>query len=131
MTYLIILACTWVINGSIKFAVNYLKNGREAFKLIGYGGFPSTHTSIVTSMLGYTGITYGWNHPTIGALFALLWLVVNDAKSLRRMVGKHANHLNRIDPSYHHRERVGHTLIEILGGAVVGFVTGVTFSLWL
>lgn len=128
MKFLLVLAATWLINGGIKFTVNFIKNGKDAFGLIGYGGFPSTHTSIVTSMLSYTGFTYGWDNPAIAAILALLWVVVNDAKSLRRMVGKHASSLNKLDPSITHRERVGHTITEIIGGAVVGFCVGAAIA---
>lgn len=78
-------------------------------------------------MLSYTGFTYGWDHPTIAALLVLLWIVVNDAKSLRRMVGNHASHLNKLNPSKQHRERVGHTPIEIAAGGVVGSLLGALF----
>ena len=131
MNFLILLAVTWLVNGSLKFAVNFMKNGKNAFKLIGYGGFPSTHTAIVSSMLSYVGFKYGWNEPAIAAILALLWVVTNDAKSLRRMVGKHAEHLNKIDSSHNHRERVGHSKIEIIGGALVGGAVGFIMSIIL
>ena len=128
MNFFIVMAATWLINGSIKFIFNFIKDGKKAFSLIGYGGLPSTHTAIVVSMFCYTGFSHGWNDPAIAALLVILWVVVSDAKSLRSAVGRHAAHLNTIDPSRNHRERIGHTPIEIICGAAVGGIIGTVFS---
>ena len=128
MEYLIVLLATWFVNGSTKFAVNFLFHRKEAFSLVGYGGFPSTHTAVVTSMLRYVGAAHGFDHPVVGGLLVLLWVVVNDAKSLRMRIGEHAKHLNEIDSKKSHRERIGHKMHEIIGGAVVGGVVGLVLA---
>ena len=50
MDFILILFLTWLINGSIKFIINFFIFKKGALKLVGYGGFPSTHTSIISSM---------------------------------------------------------------------------------
>jgi acid phosphatase family membrane protein YuiD len=58
----------------------------------------------------------------------LLWVVTNDARSLRKIVEKHSQHLNKIDITQNHRERVGHSICEILGGGAVGLIMGYLLS---
>jgi hypothetical protein len=59
----------------------------------------------------------------------LTFIVILDAGSLRREVGKHAVAINRVQrldynsPLYL-RERMGHSRIEILAGVVVGSLVG-------
>lgn len=130
MTYLLVIAAAWLINGSLKFAVNYWRNPAHARSLIGYGGFPSTHSAVVASLLGYTGFAHSFDHPAIAALLALLWVVANDATSLRKRIENHAKHLNRLDSNSAtpHRERIAHKWYEIAGGIAVGIATG--WAVW-
>jgi uncharacterized protein len=123
MEYVIVLAASWLVNGSIKYAVNLIRHGKaNALHLVGYGGFPSTHTAVITAQLVYVGLRYGFHDPAIAALLALLWVVVNDATNLRKKIQDHAMHLNALDNSKHHRERIAHKAIDIIGGIVVGAV---------
>jgi len=121
MIYLLTLLAAWLVNGCTKFSVNYARFGKAAHDLVGYGGFPSTHTAVVTAVVVMVGLQNGFEHPAFGIGLALLWIVITDARSLRRMVGDHAEHLNTLSPARKkHRERVGHSYVEIAGGALVG-----------
>jgi acid phosphatase family membrane protein YuiD len=118
-------ACTpfiaWLIAGCLKFIVNSLKARKLAFGLIGYGGLPSNHSAIVTSTATLIALNEGINHPAFGVAVTLAFIIMLDASSLRREVGKHAakiNQLSRTEPTL--RERMGHTPFEILAGIVVG-----------
>ena len=123
MEYLILLVVTWLINGSAKYAVNVLRHGMSgATTLIGYGGFPSTHTAVVSAQAVYIGLQHGFHHPAVGALLALLWVVVNEATALRKKIQDHAKHLNALDNTKNHRERIAHNPIDIIGGLLVGAV---------
>ena len=129
MDYIAILALTWLFNGGIKYLVNaFFQGKKDALKLIGYGGFPSTHTAIVTAQLVYVGITYGFNHPAIAALLGLLWVVINDATSLRKKIQDHALHLNALDASRNHRERIAHHWRDIAGGLIVGTAVAIGYA---
>lgn len=126
--YLITPFLAWLIAGCLKFAINTLRAGKPAFGLIGYGGMPSNHSTIVTSMAALIGFREGIGHPAFGVAVALAFIVMLDASSLRRAVGRHAEALNRLratDPEATPlRERMGHTPWEILGGIVVGIAVG-------
>jgi len=114
----------WVVAGSLKFAVNSVRARRLAFGLIGYGGLPSNHSAIVSSMTALVGLKEGIGHPAFGVALTLAFIVILDATSLRRAVGRQAAALNRLSAGVadHQplRERMGHTRVEVLAGVVVG-----------
>lgn len=127
--YLFTPFLAWLIAGIVKFLINSIKSRRLAFNLIGYGGMPSNHSAIVCSIVALIAYKEGINNPAFGVAVALAFIVMLDASSLRRQVGKHAasiNTLNRIAQSDLPilRERMGHTRMEIFSGALLGLIVG-------
>lgn len=122
--YLITPFVTWFICGILKFLINSIKAGKLAFGLIGYGGMPSNHSAIVSSMATLIAFREGIAHPAFGVALTLAFIVMMDANSLRIAVGKHARVINQLaisQPDYKAlRERMGHTKVEILSGILVG-----------
>lgn len=122
--YLITPFLAWLVAGCLKFLINSIKAKKLAFGLIGYGGLPSNHSAIVSSMAALIAIKEGIDTPAFGVALTLSFIVLLDANSLRRAVGKHAAAINLLaknTPDYQHlRERMGHTKIEILAGVLVG-----------
>ena len=115
----------WLVAGILKFLINSLKTRRFAFDLIGYGGLPSNHSAIVSSIAMLIALKEGVNNPAFGVAIALAFIVILDATSLRRQVGKHATAINKLnslvnDSQLSLRERMGHTRIEILVGVLTG-----------
>lgn len=127
-SYLITPFLAWLVAGCLKFLINSIKAKQLAFGLIGYGGMPSNHSAIVSSIVALIAFKEGIDVPAFGVALTLAFIVMLDANSLRRAVGKHAvaiNDLSKHKPEYQPlRERMGHTKLEILGGVVVGFVVG-------
>ncbi|MCX5471939.1 divergent PAP2 family protein [Alcaligenes sp. A-TC2] len=121
MTYAYILTpfLAWLVAGVLKFLVNSFRAGRLAFDLIGYGGMPSNHSSIVSSMAALVYLKEGLSSPVLGVSIALLFIVLLDANSLRKQIEKHAIALNKIR-DFNLRERIGHSKTEILAGCLVG-----------
>ena len=60
MKYILLPFVAWVLAGCTKFAVNYLRHGAQAKRLIGYGGFPSTHTTVLSSVVFFAGFNEGF-----------------------------------------------------------------------
>ena len=118
----------WFVAGSAKFAINSLRARQAAFGLVGYGGMPSNHTSIVTSAAVLVGLREGLDHPAVAVAVALVMIVVIDARSLRIKVGQHAAAINqlRADGEPPLRERMGHSRAEIAGGVVTGSIVAAT-----
>lgn len=124
LSYALTPVLAWLIAGALKFAINSIKAGQLAFGLIGYGGLPSNHSAIVSSMAALIALKEGIGHPAFGVAVTLAFIVVMDANSLRGQVGKHALTINRLsgDDKGHAalRERIGHSRVEIVAGVLVG-----------
>lgn len=122
--YLITPFLAWLVAGCLKFLINSIKAKKLAFGLIGYGGLPSNHSAIVSSMAALIAFKEGIDTPAFGVALTLSFIVLLDANSLRQAIGKHAVVINRLakdTPEYQQlRERMGHTKIEILAGVVIG-----------
>jgi len=123
--YLITPFVAWLVAGITKFMVNSIRAKQLAFGLIGYGGLPSNHSAIVSSMVFLIAFKEGIASPAFGVALTLAFIVLLDANSLRQQVGKHAKAINQLQAQSDNapkplRERMGHTKIEILAGIVVG-----------
>jgi acid phosphatase family membrane protein YuiD len=124
ISYAVTPLLAWLVAGAFKFAINSIKVRRLAFDLIGYGGLPSNHSAIVSSTAALIALKEGIAHPAFGVAVTLAFIVMLDANSLRRQIGKHAVAINRLgagspeQPAL--RERMGHTRMEIAAGVAVG-----------
>lgn len=125
LTYLLTPFFAWLVAGVTKFMVNCAREKRLAFDLIGYGGMPSNHSAIVSSVAAIVALREGIEHPAFVVALGLAFVVMLDANSLRRQVGRHAEQINKLNrqmdtESVVLRERMGHSRLEILAGIVVG-----------
>lgn len=125
--YALIPLIAWFAAGTIKFMVNFIRFRRQAVNLIGNGGFPSTHTTVVSSVVFLIGFCEGMAAPVFGLGVAVLMITIIDALGIRRAVGKQASAINRYilpgnttEPLL--RERQGHHPGEVLGGLVLGLI---------
>lgn len=153
LKYILFPFVAWIACGSIKFLVNLIRarfDLSEARRLIGYGGFPSTHTTVVSSAVFFVGFEHGFDSSIFTLGLAILIIVIMDAHGLRRNVGWHAERLNALAEKFPDtisnqsseinsnqnqnlkqfpnkntsaplRERMGHSYFEIAGGLALGF----------
>lgn len=129
MLYAIAPFIGWFVSGVTKFLINYLRFGPEAKRMVGNGGFPSTHTTVMVTTVFLIGLQEGFTHPVFGLGVAVTFIVIIDATGLRRAVGKHAAALNELAKEHPDkplptplRESMGHTGWEIAGGLVLGIM---------
>lgn len=125
LSYLLTPFLAWLVAGSLKFAINSLRARQLAFSQVGYGGLPSNHSSIVSSVAALIAFKDGIDTPAFGLAVALAMIVMFDANSLRRQVGKQAEAINRHmsgQGAEALRERMGHSRVEILAGILTGVV---------
>lgn len=124
VSYAITPFVTWFVAGATKFLINSVKAKELSFGLIGYGGLPSNHSAIVSSVATLVALREGIGHPAFGVAITVTFIVMLDANSLRGQVGKHAESINRLEAHSKDRqilrERMGHTRIEIAAGVLVG-----------
>lgn len=125
LSYLFTPFIAWLVAGCLKFLINSIKAKKLAFSLVGYGGLPSNHSAIVSSMVALIALKEGFQHPALGIAVTLAFVVILDASSLRRQVGKQAEIINKLGAAIDReqpalRERMGHTPVEILAGIITG-----------
>lgn len=131
---LISAVTAWAIAQLLKVAVNVILLRKLNFQLIfSSGGFPSSHSATVSALALGIGKYYGWDSPifAVSAVFGMI--VLYDAAGVRRAAGKQAEVINRLverlHPSLHFdqerlKELIGHTPLEVFGGASVGIIVG-------
>ncbi|MFB9287575.1 divergent PAP2 family protein [Pseudoduganella plicata] len=124
LAYLVTPLITWITVGPIKFLINSIKARQWAFNLVGNGGFPSNHSAVVSSMATLIALREGIGHPAFGVAVTLCFIVIIDANSLRQHVGRQAAAINRLAGDKSLRERMGHTVVEIIGGLCTGVIIG-------
>ena len=123
----------WFISGTIKYIINYFRYGGKAKEHIGTGGFPSTHTTVITAPTVLIGLKEGFTSPIFGLAVAIVIIVIMNATGLRSEVGRHAKILNEIKNKEKsntkntfttQREEIGHSIFEIIGGLILGIIIG-------
>ncbi len=125
----------WTIAQVLKTAIDSWLNRRFlAERLVGSGGMPSSHSSIVCGLTVSTALVYGIGTFEFSICFVLAAVVMYDAIGVRRETGKQSKLLNLIleqnlfeldEDQFHEKlkEFVGHTPLQVFAGAVLGIVT--------
>lgn len=97
------------------------------------GGFPSSHSAIVSALSLGIGRYYGWDSPIFAVAAVFGMIVLYDAAGVRRAAGKQAEVLNQLIERLYHgpdfaqerlKELIGHTPLEVFGGVMVGIIIG-------
>ncbi|MEB3298834.1 MAG: divergent PAP2 family protein [Candidatus Sericytochromatia bacterium] len=108
--------------------------------LVRTGGFPSSHTALVVGLTTMIGLTEGFDAPLFDCAAVFSAIVMYDAAGVRRAAGRQAAVLNRIVAEFQQdlrlslpklQELLGHTPIEVLGGAVLGVLWALGMHRWL
>lgn len=129
----IALAC-WAAAQVLKLILYSLHSRRlEIERLFGAGGMPSSHTSTVCGLTVAVARIYGLQSPLFTLSLVMACIVMYDATGVRRAAGEHAKVLNQLlfsegesmTPSQKAlKEFLGHTPLEVLGGAILGVILG-------
>ena len=121
-----------VINQIIKLIIFLIKGRFSWSQIFSYGGMPSSHTALSTSLVITMGYLRGLNSPEFAISLIVAIVIVKDAAGIRRKLGKQAsiiNHLIKKLPAKEGykfpvlNERFGHTNAEILVGFLLGIFT--------
>ncbi len=116
----------WLLTRVMKLCQDVYKARKFHWRMLfNDGGFPSSHAAFVFGLVGFflfaTGPTY-WLY--ISLVMAIV--VSYDAFNVRWFVGEQAKVLNRMNAKVKGykplQERVGHTFVEVLGGAAIGII---------
>ncbi len=111
----------------------------DRHRLAGAGGMPSSHSAVTCSVLLTSYYLYGFNSPIFALSFVLALIVMYDATGVRWAAGLHAKAINLIVERLEEtgeevdreslkeaipklNETLGHRLIEVICGALLGFL---------
>ncbi len=130
---------SWLVAQLMKTVIHLLTQGEfKRERLAGAGGMPSSHSAVTCSVLLLSYLLYGFDSPIFAMAFILALIVMYDATGVRWAAGLHAKainyiveylgdenvkdniQLNEMIPKLN--ESLGHRLIEVICGAVLGFV---------
>lgn len=105
------------------------------------GGMPSSHSSFVIALSTSVALVDGYLSTQFAIAIGYALVVMYDAAGLRRSAGKMATVLNKVVDDYYHEkpakpserliELLGHTPIEVLMGALLGFVMALAYHVIL
>jgi acid phosphatase family membrane protein YuiD len=119
--YLFLIPLVVMLLGEItKMLVENFRSGHWHLALFRPGGFPSSHSAFVTSLLMIIWYKLGLQSEEFAITFVFACIVWYDAMSVRRAVGEQAKALNELQHLRHYAERLGHSFIEVIGGIVFG-----------
>ena len=96
---------------------------------VGTGGMPSSHTALVVSVTTTIALVQGMNSMLFDVAAVFSSIVMYDATGLRQAAGRQAALVNKImDELWEEhtvresrlKELLGHTRLEVVGGAIYG-----------
>lgn len=103
-------------------------------RIMGAGGMPSSHSAVVVGLATLIGKYQGVETPIFALSFLFAFVVMYDACGVRRAAGKQAALLNKlvetpgltgVQVSEKLVEVLGHTPIQVVVGALIGFLVGI------
>jgi acid phosphatase family membrane protein YuiD len=129
----------WLIGQFSKLPGYYLLHHKWKWAIIfSPGGFPSSHSCLMTATTLSIGLFHGFGTPLFGLAVAVSMIVIYDATGVRRQAGLHARMINEIVqeifagqpiPQKQLREVLGHTPIEAIAGIILGIAIAV--AIWI
>lgn len=124
----------WFIAQTLKVVLSWDKK-LDFKRIIGSGGMPSSHAAFVMALAIAVGLTDGFNSTVFALSAVVAFVVMYDAAGIRRSAGQQAAILNKIVDSVLHadfrgtekrlKELLGHTPIEVFGGAILGTIIAI------
>ena len=139
---LLVALISWFSAQVCKTIITLIKTKKlDLERMFGAGGMPSAHTATVCSLvIAISRLpSAGFNSPEFAIAFVLAAIVMYDATGVRRAAGNHAKAINEIvkaqrmsdasnmkdEKSEELKEMLGHTPLEVLGGALLGILIAV------
>lgn len=120
---LIALLIAWGVTILIKVVTEVIKNKKfDLYYLVTDGGFPSSHSSLISSLVTISFFYSGFSLATFIILF-VSFIIIRDALGVRREVGKQKIILEKLSPDLAHSlklRREGHNIWQVLFGVLFG-----------
>lgn len=108
-------------------------------RFLGDGGMPSSHSSMVSALTVFSGLTYGFASFQFGVCMIFSLIVCRDAVGVRRETGKQSVIINEIKKLLSNeknekidtiklKEFVGHTPLQVLAGVILGTIVAIVMN---
>jgi len=125
---IVAFAGAWAVAHIIKLMTTWLQKGRvsagEAVRTaFRSGGMPSSHTATMVALSTYLGLWGGFDSAVFALAVGVAIIVAYDAMNVRYAVGVMGEEMNRI-VGKKGRIYEGHTLAQVVVGALVGIAVG-------
>ena len=126
----------WFIAQLLKTLINLVVNrSLDLKRMVGSGNMPSSHSAFICAATASIGQICGWRDPLFSLSAVVALVVMYDACNVRRAAGEQAKLLNYLvdhweDLPQEFREKkrlnehLGHTLPQVLMGALLGTAIG-------
>ena len=126
----------WFVAQVIKTLLHFVVNRNLDLKrMVGSGDMPSSHSAFVCAATMSIGQVCGWDDPLFSLSAAISLVVMYDACNVRRAAGEQAKVLNYVIEHWKEmpeemkskkrlNEHLGHTLPQVIGGAILGMAIG-------
>ena len=129
-----------ILNQVLKVIFEMTQGKFTWFSILSYGGMPSSHAAVVTSLAYVMAYQEGFNSPSFALALILALLTLRDATGIRWQIGKNSKLINQLikelpdEKEYHYpvlEERFGHKNSEVLVGILLGLVaTFLLINIW-
>lgn len=124
----------WFAAQALKIVLSWDKK-LDFKRFVGSGGMPSSHAAFVMSLTMAVGFENGFDSAAFAISAVLAFVVMYDAAGIRRSAGQQAAILNKLVESVVKadfpgtekklKELLGHTPIEVFGGAILGIIIAI------
>lgn len=132
MRILIVPFVVWLLTEGYKFLRHSLVGRKFSLGYFlqygGYGGMPSSHSALVTSLATAVALTEGVRTSLFAITFVFATITIYDALRLRNIVEAHSRALNKLREGLPNgnglypssSEDVGHSISEVGVGIIIG-----------
>jgi acid phosphatase family membrane protein YuiD len=134
--YLITIFLAWLGAHIVKYIISSIKKEKQSIRsyLFISGGMPSAHSAAVVAMATIIGLMNGFGTAIFGLALLFAIIVMYDAMKVRRSSGEQGLAISQLikeTKSKINLPRVakGHTLMEVVFGALLGAVIGLVVFL--
>jgi uncharacterized protein len=129
-----------IVNQIIKAIISAKKGGVKWTTIFSYGGMPSTHSAVVTSLSYVIGFYDGITRPAFAVALILSLIVIRDASGIRLQLGRHGQAINQLikelpdEKEYKYpvmKEIFGHSHLEVTVGIISSLIfTSILIWFW-
>jgi len=122
----------------IKPIISIMRGNFSWSSLLHYGGMPSSHSALVSSLSAIMYLYYGFDSFQFTISFFLAIIVITDAIGLRGYITDQSKTINKLiedlpdDLEYKYKvmnERIAHTIKQVIFGILTGII--ITYILYI